>query len=407
MSVSTALDERQRRYYKIVRMGRLGERLADPIRICVALGIGSLAACARGEQPEATAPDPSRDGDGLSGAAATEYPSEQPTVPPSGGAGAVAPGGHAAGGHAAGVHMGGATGTNGGPLDPVERNRELALLDVSDAPDRPICDGSDAFTFQRANWNKGWEGSAFGLLWRNGYAFLRIDGHCRYFAYQATRQDPVITGSLSEQDAVQLAADVEYAGWPLLDGLTATGGAPDNALEQLDDGTHGLYCARGCREAPSPQDAEATARLTTLLDAADRWQQRLLAEGTGMEGDVRVAIELKEDVIHSGGYLEWPLAEPIENYLVGGTSEFEEAAGPVEGPAGESASVSDGVLVQGEDAGKLRALRSDALRTATPGAITEGWIAIDAPGELFYEVVVADALPYEGADGRVSRPASD
>lgn len=391
-------------------LGERGEGSIASSRLCVLLGIVLLAACARGEQAGAPpAHDPSGDGDSLGGAAATEHSTGQPPVSPIGGAGAVvsggAPGG-SVGGDAATVPTGGATGMNG-PVDPADRNRELALLDVSDAPDRPICDGSDAFTFQRANWNKGWEGSAFGLLWRNGYAFLRIDGHCRYFVYQATRQDPVITGTLSEADARQLAAEVEYAGWPLLDGLTATGGAPDNALEQLDDGTHGLYCARGCREAPSPQDAEAAARLTTLLDAADRWQQRLLAEGTPLQGDVRVAIELKEDIIHSGGYLAWPLAQPIESYLVGSSSEVEEAAGPLEGPEAATASVSDGVLVQAEDAEKLRALRSEALRTATPGAITEGWIAIDAPGEMFYEVVVADALPYEGADGRVPRPASD
>ena len=190
----------------------------------------------------------------------------------------------------------------------------------------------------------------------------------RYFAFQSTRHDPVVTGMLSEQEAVQLAAEVEYAGWPLLDGLTATGGVADESLEQLDDGKHGLYCARGCREAPSPQDAEAAVRLTKPFDAADAWQQRLLAQGTPLQGEVRVAIALQEDIIYSGAYLEWPLEQPIETYVVG--IEVEEASGPVEGPEGDAPSVSDGVLVQGEDAEKLRALRSEALRTATPGAIT-------------------------------------
>lgn len=352
----------------------LGQAAAILKRIvCVAIGTLTLLACARSEHPDATTPAHPAD-TGRGGSA-------EPAVPPPGG---TAP-------------------ADSGSVDPAEANRALAMLDVSDAPERPICDGSDTFTFQRANWNRGWEGSAFGVLWRNGYAYLRVDGHCRYYAYQGMRPDPVVTGMLSGEEATQLAADVEYAGWPLLDGLTATGGTADNALEQLYDGKHALFCARGCRWGAAPQDEEAAARLTPWFDAADEWRQRLLERGTPLQGDVRLAIELKEDIIHSGGYLEWPLAEPIETFLVAGNSDFEEAAGPDESPAAESASVSDGILFQGEDAERLRTLRAEALRTATPGAITEGWIAIDAPGEMFYEVVVADALPYEGADGRVPR----
>ena len=49
---------------------------------------------------------------------------------------------------------------------------------------------------------------------------------------------------------------------------------------------------------------------------------------------------------------------------------------------------------------------SDHVQRLDAWQLTEGWIAIDAPGERFYEVVVADALPYEGPDGRVPRPSA-
>lgn len=56
---------------------------------------------------------------------------------------------------------------------------------------REICTGEDRFTFQRVNSNK-LDGSLFGILWRNGMGYLRVDGHCNYFVYMAYRNEPVL-----------------------------------------------------------------------------------------------------------------------------------------------------------------------------------------------------------------------
>ena len=78
---------------------------------------------------------------------------------------------------------------------------------------RRICTGVDGFTFQRANSNK-LAGSVFGILWRNGAAYLRVDGHCRYYAYHMYRNDPIVTGTLSEKEAQSLALETRYDTWP-------------------------------------------------------------------------------------------------------------------------------------------------------------------------------------------------
>ena len=72
-------------------------------------------------------------------------------------------------------------------------------------PARPICDGSDAFTFGLLNLANQ-AGAGLDLAWRNGFHYLRVDGHCHYFAYARLRNDAVVTGSLTEAEATAEAA---------------------------------------------------------------------------------------------------------------------------------------------------------------------------------------------------------
>ncbi len=262
------------------------------------------------------------------------------------------------------------------------------------AKERALCSGADAFTFQRVNAEAGWQGSAFGILWRNGYAYLRVDGHCNYYAYDLHRNDPIVTGVLTGAEAQALAAETGYATWPSYDGLVANGGIFDASTEVLNDGWHELFCRQGCRDLPAESDVEAARVLEPMLDAADAWRDRLLARGVPLGGSVRFAVAIQNEAVHGGVFLEWPLATPIEAYAVDPTiSKEDEDYDPI----------TTGYLAEGEDAAALRALRAQAVATALKGSQTEGWISIDAPGDTFYEVVVADVLPYEDETGVVPR----
>ena len=102
-------------------------------------------------------------------------------------------------------------------------------------PARPICDGSDAFTFELLNLANQ-AGAGLDLAWRNGFHYLRVDGHCHYFAYARLRNDAVVTGSLTEAEATALAQETGYASWPELNGLVAAGGLVDGDTQALHDG---------------------------------------------------------------------------------------------------------------------------------------------------------------------------
>jgi hypothetical protein len=272
--------------------------------------------------------------------------------------------------------------------------------ETQSVPVREICTGEDRFTFQRANSNKQ-DGTVFGILWRNGMAYLRVDGHCRFFAYKAYRNEPIVTGTLSTEEAADLARETEYDRWPELDGLEATGTVYDVPVEVLNDGAHELLCTMGCRDHPRASvdgQVEKAATLRPMFDRADGWRDRLLERGTAMDGNVRFAVAIREKAIHSGSFVEWPLATPVEQYAIDPsiTQESEDYV-----PVGT------GYLAKGSDALALRKLRQEADEHAVEGAVTEGWIAVDGPGEIFYEVVVADVLPYEDATGVVPRKFID
>ncbi len=249
------------------------------------------------------------------------------------------------------------------------------------------------FTFQRVDVQGGWAGTVFGILWRNGHNYLRIDGHCRYFAYQLGRNDRIVTGSLTGAEAIALANETKYSTWPDLNGLVATGGWFDAPTQVLNDGTNELFCRQNCRDSPQEPDVESALLLDSMFDPADVWRDRLLSEGTPVGGDVRFAVAIQNKIIHAGTYLEWPLSTPIKDY----------ATDPTVTPEDENYVEVRATLARGADAAALRLMREQAVATAISGSQTEGWITVDGPGDRFYEVVVSDVLPYEDEDGIVPR----
>jgi hypothetical protein len=90
--------------------------------------------------------------------------------------------------------------------------------------------------------------------------------------------------------------------------------------------------------------------------------------------------------------MDWPLSTPIAMYAVETELSIEETPDPPPSIGGH--------LAQGADAVALRSLRARAVEAPVGGQF-DGWIAIDGPADTFYEVVVADVLPYEDGSGIV------
>jgi hypothetical protein len=155
-----------------------------------------------------------------------------------------------------------------------------------------------------------------------------------------------------------------------------------------------MLCRQGCRDYSFPMDIALSRLLDLMLDPADHWREKLLAAGTPVTGNVRFAVQVREKVIHSGVYFEWPLARPIEVFAVDTSPTIEDE---------DYEAITTGDLAEGADAVELRELRARASATASNGSQTAGWIAINGPDGFFYEVVVADVLPYEDATGVVPR----
>jgi len=257
--------------------------------------------------------------------------------------------------------------------------------------ERPLCDGSDAFTFQHVWQGGNWDDSAFSILLRNGHAFLRVDGHCRFYSYDIGRTEPILTGTLTEGDAELLAQSTSYGKWPAVNGLVARGTSLTEGVGQvLSDGTNELACQSDCQNSPAPEDLEASRVLDPMLDAANDWHARLSKLGTPISGDVRFAVVIQR-FVDAEPLLEWPLATPIETYAV-------DRRISAENPNWES--IRTGFAAEGADAEALRALRARAAEVAVPGRL-DGWILIDGPGDDVYEVVVSDVLPYEDETGVV------
>ena len=139
---------------------------------------------------------------------------------------------------------------------------------------------------------------------------------------------------------------------------------------------------------------EIGAIFKPMLDSADAWRDHLLSIGTPVQGNVRFAVAIQDERIHTGQFLNWPLDVPIEAYAIDLMVTFEDE---------NFVPVGTGFPAEGADAIALRELRTEAIRTSVKGSQTEGWIAIDGPGNTFYEVVVADVLPYEDETGVVPR----
>jgi len=269
-----------------------------------------------------------------------------------------------------------------------------AGADSATYPERPICNGTQGFTLQIAGASAAWNDSPFGILWRNGFDYLRVDGNCNFYVFRQRRNDPILTGRLSEADARRLAKELSYAEWPELGGLRASGSIVDGALVIVTDGENEMTCAQGCRDHPLESDRNAARLLDRILDPADAWRTKLLSEGAPVDGNVRFAVAKYASIPHAGPYLQWPLADPIETYAVDRTIGFNSP---------DYVPITTGHAAEGKEASALRALRMQAAATSVPGSATEGWIVIAASDGGAYEVVVGDTLPYENADGLVPR----
>lgn len=224
-----------------------------------------------------------------------------------------------------------------------------------------------------------WSGHSTGaetdVLVQNGGPFLFVDDRCRYWAYTPDRSRErtqywasVRTGSLTASDVEDLDRAFSRVDWSRLDGYVHTG------ADMLSD-AGGLMISREGRIAYcTPNCSDADDGIRRVVDALADALPALYERGEDVSGAVRV----------------WVYADPAPD-----TDEMREWTGtdlssftmraPREYP-----------LVEGPDAELFRSHR-DAVRDLEPWY---RYIPMRSAG-VFYRVVVRDALPFEGPDGRV------
>jgi hypothetical protein len=214
--------------------------------------------------------------------------------------------------------------------------------DIDAGPSTPICgDGGKGYRL-------GVFDSGTGLLPPNpsghfmqifGGPFVVIGSDCHFYA-SANPMNGIVTGTLSADDAAQLASDVdwnmftEFGKYAKSDPLCQDGGGYITG-----DGIHSFACLCNCDPAAPPSLARAK-------DAAARWLTQLAGDGMGVTGPVSaVATVFSGGTPPPGDPQVWPLLTPMTDIVSASEDEL-----------------GDGMRFDDPgDAMMLRAMRSKAL----------------------------------------------
>lgn len=259
-------------------------------------------------------------------------------------------------------------------------SRSLATPDAAtpDAGTTPgICDGSPdlRLAFQVSGGGPTAPGET--MLSENGWRFLLVDGTCQAWVLKDS-SGPLVRTVLSPDDEAQLATALELSAW---NGITPPpGGCPDangTSFRFRDQRLSGVPCGA--------DPASAWAQLNT---AADAQLDRLAASGTAWAGDLRYVVLRESSPNDPRPPVAWPLATPLATIV----RDLNQGSGYRRG---------DSLRATGDDASKLRAIRTTAAgASSTYGVVYDFTRVSDAEGAT-YQLYVRDALPFEQDDGLV------
>lgn len=241
-----------------------------------------------------------------------------------------------------------------------------------------ICDGSD--DIRLANFYKGGGQVEPGSehLNRDGFHYFYLDGHCRYWVLPAGDNDLLAThtGTLSEAEVEALGETLELHLWKQY--ATATvephqiADAGASSLHFGEDVT--LSCPTNC--ARSSHEAEVKAIQSKLLDELGSLHQR----GTPLDGPVRIMGVRHE--LHGQTY-QWPVASwnlsmSVNDVIVPQEETYSHPA----------------FDLTGDDAIKIRDLRTQTMQGDYQPAWKRTHIAIQDQPDSMVQLYVRDVLPF-------------
>jgi hypothetical protein len=244
-----------------------------------------------------------------------------------------------------------------------------ASLDVSTAPSRRICDGSDGIRLAYWVGGGGQQAAYTAVLHELGYEFLYVDGHCHYWV-----RDPGGSPGPPNPDLL-----------PFREGdLTSAQESILHDLVSYDD------FARSAPACPPANSGVFDASTAVLWDGVKRhdcyagwhvdaaWPMRseLFSSGSPMTGPMRVEVG-QDSVADSATIYPWPLIAPIAGYEV---------------PVAKSWSAGQSVLVSDPtDAGALRHLRDQAVANTNYPQSSQSTICVQPRG---YVMAMREDLPF-------------
>jgi hypothetical protein len=266
----------------------------------------------------------------------------------------------------------------------------------SAAPPLEICDGSPGLRLASGLVRcGGWDEPGQLFIRELGWRYLFVNGQCHYWAWWTrdaphNRWYPTREGQLSPEDAAALASDVRYSSWDELVPWPYSD-CSDCCTHVLHDQTRAFRCYGNCGVSLAQGDDLLKAQEAfAAIQAAWDWTARLYDAGTPVDGPMRILVtELGlPDTVTS---VPWPLAEPIEGFVVTGSGD------PLAAPP--SFLITDPGEIQ-----ILRQLRQDLINDQL-GNDGDDHIIIESQGTIPpWVLYMRDTVPLEDATGHVPEP---
>ncbi len=237
----------------------------------------------------------------------------------------------------------------------------------------PLCDGSSSLRFAATS-GGGNVGGVPRVVQEVGWAFLLIDGECRYWT-MTEPDEPIRTGTLDATQAADFSSAFRLGHWSAND--TKTGGCFDAGSTSLRFGETRVT---------------VSCVATDLTQAYSDWLATLYDAGTRASGDVRYTVtDASEEAWVVGNTTDiasaWPLTDAPSVLLERGEDENAEPA-----------------VASQDEAEALRAARDAyAAREASTGPWLRIPMALEVAGAApqYFDVAMRDVTPFE-RDGELS-----
>ncbi len=266
------------------------------------------------------------------------------------------------------------------PSDGRETDDAVQQLDTTIAA---LCNGQPGFTFI-ARTAGGHPSLSQQVVSQNGYRSLVVTGDCRTYC---TAEGKTFTSVLDEPSRRAFVTDFRltelatHAG----EATVKAGSCVDGSPTTISFGGH-VITGRDCGEAPAESAWEKA-----VFDRYDAVLEDCAAGRTPWAGEGRYLL-VESDRIGDAVFENapsWPLADAASSVATTRTS--------AEAEAGALTSLTR--LVSGEDAEKLRALRTSFEASGIGTRFGIDFIPIEEANGKRYELMFRDALPIENSDG--------